>query len=63
MVPRSSNKRVLESIGPDAIDGELSMVDGRKRSASVITMRNSVLRFLSRPAFETTLPPWPASHA
>ena len=37
---------------PTAIVGEQSLIDGLPRSAAVIALRDSVLRFVSREAFE-----------
>jgi CRP/FNR family transcriptional regulator len=45
-------ERIIAILGPDAIVGELSMIDGQPRSASVVAASNCVLRFVSRPAFE-----------
>jgi CRP/FNR family transcriptional regulator, cyclic AMP receptor protein len=53
MVSRSGSERILAFLGPDAIVGELSMIDGRPRSASVLAVRETTLSFLSRAAFET----------
>ena len=52
MVSRSGNERILAFLGTRAIVGELSMIDGRPRSASVVTVRAAKLSFLSRTAFE-----------
>jgi len=52
MVSRSGAERILAFLGRDAIVGELSMIDGRPRSASVLGVRDSALSFLSRAAFE-----------
>ena len=52
MVSRSGAERILAFLGPGAIVGELSMIDGRTRSASVIAVRDAALSFLSRTAFE-----------
>jgi CRP/FNR family transcriptional regulator, cyclic AMP receptor protein len=52
MVSRSGNERILAFVGPGAIVGELSIIDGLPRSASVVAVRNSALSFLSRAAFE-----------
>jgi CRP/FNR family cyclic AMP-dependent transcriptional regulator len=52
MVSRSGTERILAFLGPSAIVGELSMIDGRPRSASVVAMRKTSLSFLSRDAFE-----------
>jgi len=52
MVSRSGNERILAFFGPGAIVGELSMIDGRPRSASVVAVRAAKLSFLSRAAFD-----------
>jgi len=52
MVSRSGAERILAFLGPGAIVGELSMIDGRTRSASVVAVRDAALSFLSRAAFE-----------
>lgn len=52
MVSRSGSERILAFFGPGAIVGELSMIDGLPRSASVVAVRDSKLSFLSRAAFE-----------
>ena len=45
-------ERILAILGSGSIVGELSMIDGAPRSASVSALRNSKLRFVSRAAFE-----------
>ena len=52
MVSRSGSERILAFLGPGAIVGELSMIDGLPRSASVVAVRDAALSFLSRTAFE-----------
>jgi len=52
MVSRAGNERILAFLGPGAIVGELSIIDGLPRSASVVAVRDSALSFLSRAAFE-----------
>ncbi len=52
MVSRFGNERILAFLGPGAVVGELSMIDGRARSASVVAVRAATLNFLSRAAFE-----------
>jgi CRP-like cAMP-binding protein len=52
MVSRSGSERILAFFGPGAIVGELSMIDGLPRSASVVAVRDAALSFLSRAAFE-----------
>ena len=52
MMSRSGTERILAFMGPGSIVGELSMIDGRPRSAAVVAVRDSALSFLSRPSFE-----------
>jgi len=52
MMSRSGTERILAFLGPGAIVGELSIIDGLPRSASVVAVRDSALSFLSRAAFE-----------
>jgi len=44
-------ERTIAILGPDAVFGELSMIDGRPRSASVVALNDCLLRFTSREAF------------
>src|SRR5579883_2495174 len=43
MVSRTGTERILAFLGPGAIVGELSMIDGRPRSASVVAVREAAL--------------------
>ncbi|HUI15979.1 MAG TPA: Crp/Fnr family transcriptional regulator [Xanthobacteraceae bacterium] len=52
IVSRGGSERILAFLGPGAIVGELSIIDGLPRSASVVAVRASVRSFLSRAAFE-----------
>jgi CRP-like cAMP-binding protein len=52
MMSRSGNERILAFLGPGAVVGELSVIDGRPRSAAVVGVRPAALSFLSRTAFE-----------
>ena len=52
MVSRSGTERILAFLGQGAIVGELSIIDGLPRSASVVAVRAAALSFLSRAAFE-----------
>src|SRR5262249_9805912 len=52
MVSRSGTERILAFLGPGAIVGELSIIDGLPRSASVVAVRDSELSFISRAAFD-----------
>jgi CRP/FNR family cyclic AMP-dependent transcriptional regulator len=45
-------ERIVAILVPGAIVGELSMFDGRPRSASVVAMRDCRLLFISREAFQ-----------
>jgi len=52
MMSRSGTERILAFMGPGSIVGELSMIDGRPRSAAAVAVRDAALSFLSRSAFE-----------
>mgnify|MGYP006264311545 CR=1 FL=1 len=45
-------ERILAILGPGSIVGDMAMVDGRTRSASVTALRDCKLRFISRASFE-----------
>jgi CRP/FNR family cyclic AMP-dependent transcriptional regulator len=49
----SRRERILAILGPGALVGELSMIDGAPRSASVTAIRDAKLTFVTRAAFET----------
>jgi CRP-like cAMP-binding protein len=49
----SGSERILAFLGSSAVVGELAMIDGLPRSASVVAVRPTALSFLSRAAFET----------
>jgi CRP-like cAMP-binding protein len=49
---QSRGERILAFLGPGAIVGEMSIIDERPRSASVVAVRQVALKFLSRAAFE-----------
>ena len=53
MVSRSGSERILAFLGPGSIVGELSIIDGLPRSATVVAVRDATLSFLGRAAFET----------
>jgi len=44
--------RILAILGPGAIVGDLAIIDGLPRSATVTALRDCKLRFVSRKAFE-----------
>ena len=48
----SHRERILAILGPGGFAGELSMVDGAPRSASVVALRASKLYFISRAALD-----------
>ena len=48
----AGGERILAVLGPGAVVGELSMIDGGPRSASVTALRDSKLSFVGRTAFE-----------
>jgi CRP/FNR family cyclic AMP-dependent transcriptional regulator len=48
----SGAERILAILGPGAIVGDLSIIDGKPRSATVTALRECKLRFVSRPGFE-----------
>jgi CRP/FNR family transcriptional regulator, cyclic AMP receptor protein len=53
MLSPSGSERILALLGSGAVVGELSMIDGRPRSASVVAVRPAALSFLGRAAFKT----------
>ena len=52
MVSRSGAERILQFLGPSAIVGELSTIDGLPRSATVAAVRDATLSSVSRAEFE-----------
>jgi CRP/FNR family cyclic AMP-dependent transcriptional regulator len=48
----AGGERILAVLGPGSVVGELSMIDGGPRSASVTALRDSKLSFVGRAAFE-----------
>jgi len=55
----SGEERIVAILGPGAIVGELAMIDRMPRSASVVAMRDSVLRFISLDAYEKRVLAYP----
>src|SRR5262245_5378781 len=45
-------ERILAILGPGTVAGELSVVDGRPRSASVFAIKDCELSFISQAVFE-----------
>src|SRR5438309_6335371 len=48
----AGSERILAILGPGAVVGEPSVIDGGPRSASVTALRDSKLSFVDRAAFE-----------
>src|SRR5438128_4496871 len=55
-------ERIIAILGPGAIVGELAMIDGLPRSASVVALHDCVLRFVSREAFTRRANMHPETH-
>jgi len=49
---QQGEQRIISLLGPNAIVGELSMIDGRPRSASVVAITDCSLSFVSRTRFQ-----------
>jgi CRP/FNR family transcriptional regulator, cyclic AMP receptor protein len=52
MVSASGAERILAILGPGAIVGEIAVLDGLPRSASVLALRDSDLLFVSKAKFD-----------
>jgi CRP/FNR family transcriptional regulator, cyclic AMP receptor protein len=52
---QQGEERIISLLGPDAIVGELSMIDGGPRSASVVAIADCSLSFFSRAKFQTCI--------
>jgi CRP-like cAMP-binding protein len=52
LMSRAGVERILSFLGPGSIVGELSIIDGLPRSASLVAVRPALLSHLSRSAFE-----------
>ncbi len=52
MVSPAGAERILAILGPGSLVGDMAMIDGRPRSASVSALRDCKLSFVSRNAFE-----------
>ena len=57
---QQGEERIISLLGPDAIVGEISMIDGGLRSASVVAIADCSLSFLSRAKFQTCIDSHPA---
>jgi CRP/FNR family transcriptional regulator len=53
------DERILTILGPGSIVGELAMIDGLPRSATVVAIRDCKLSFVSREAFVSCLREYP----
>ena len=63
MVSNQGVERILAILGPGSIVGELAMIDGLPRSASVQALRDSRLTFVSRNKFRECLRDSPELYA
>ena len=52
MISKSGAERILAFHGPGAIVGELAIIDGLPRPMSAVVVRDAVLSFVSRTAFQ-----------
>ena len=55
VISQLGEERIISLLGPGAIVGELSMIDGGPRSAAVVAIADCSLSFLSRAKFQTYL--------
>jgi len=53
IVSPAGAERILAILGPGSLVGDMAMIDGRPRSASVSALRDCKLSFVSRAAFES----------
>jgi len=53
------DERILTILGPGSIVGELAIIDGLPRSATVVAIRDCKLSFISREAFVSCLREYP----
>jgi len=59
----SGDERILAVVGAGAIVGELALIDGLPRSASIFAFRDSTFRFISRKQFDECKKDNPEFHA
>ncbi len=50
---RAGGERILSVLAPGAVVGELSMIDGSPRSATIIAVKDSRLKFISLAMFQS----------
>jgi CRP/FNR family transcriptional regulator, cyclic AMP receptor protein len=55
-------ERTIAILGPGAVVGELSMIDGGPRSASVVALRDCLVRFTSREDFAKCMAMYPKAY-
>jgi CRP/FNR family cyclic AMP-dependent transcriptional regulator len=55
-------ERTIAVLGPGAVVGELSIIDGGPRSASVVALNDCLLRFTSREAFAECMATHPQAY-
>src|SRR4051794_35897868 len=53
------DERILTILGPGSIVGELAIIDGLPRSATVVAIRDCKLSFISREAFASCIRDFP----
>jgi len=53
IVSPAGAERILAILGPGSLVGDMAMIDGRPRSASVSALRDCKLSFVSRASFES----------
>ncbi|MBS0247253.1 MAG: Crp/Fnr family transcriptional regulator [Proteobacteria bacterium] len=58
----SGAERILAILGPGAVVGDLAIIDGLPRSATVTALRDSKLSFLSRAAFDAFVTKEPVTY-
>jgi CRP/FNR family transcriptional regulator len=58
----NGDERIIAILGPGAVVGELAMIDRLPRSASVVALRDSTLRFVSQEAFDKAVSAHPEAH-
>ncbi len=52
IVSSSGGERILAILGPGSVVGDLAIIDGKPRSASVSALRDCTVQFVSRKAFD-----------
>jgi CRP/FNR family transcriptional regulator, cyclic AMP receptor protein len=62
LISRQVRERIIAILTPGAVVGDLAVIDGLPRSASVLALTNCELRFLSRAAFERLAREHPEIH-